>query len=463
VTAPLAPAETQVRVIFPAGMLGAGFPPETIDRGVALGADAIAVDGGSTDSGPYYLGTGTAKTARAAVERDLRILLVAARKADIPLIVTSCGTAGTDSGVDWVADIVRAIAKQERLAFRLATIYSELTQEAMLAALEADRIKPLPPLGPLQPDTLRSCAHIVGLMGHEPIADALAAGAHVVLTGRATDTSSVAAVALRRGLPAGPAWHAAKTVECGGQCSTDPRSGGVLVEIDQDGFTVESLDPHAACTPTSVAAHMIYENVDPFRMREPSGTLDTGDATYVALDDRRVRVESSRFHPAEQHTIKLEGAALAGYETMSFVGIRDPAILRDLPTWLDTLDTVLVERVRALLDLEASAYSIQVRCYGDNAVLGSLEPDVTPPREVGVMLLVRAGEQALATAIAKIANPLLLHLPLPGMDHLPSFAFLTSPAETERGAVYEFTLNHAVDTTSPTELFRTEYSEVTLD
>jgi hypothetical protein len=34
-----------VRILTPSGMLGAGFPPETIDRGLELGADVIAVDG----------------------------------------------------------------------------------------------------------------------------------------------------------------------------------------------------------------------------------------------------------------------------------------------------------------------------------------------------------------------------------------------------------------------------------
>ena len=83
-----------VSVIFPTGMLGGGFPAEGIERGIELGADAIAVDAGSTDSGPYYLGTGTAKTTEAAVERDLHVLLTSARAADIPVVVTSCGTAG---------------------------------------------------------------------------------------------------------------------------------------------------------------------------------------------------------------------------------------------------------------------------------------------------------------------------------------------------------------------------------
>src|SRR4029077_5833476 len=66
---------SEVRVLVPTGMLGAGFPPETIDRGLNLGAHVIAVDGGSTDSGAYYLGTATAKSAEKAVAQDLRVLL----------------------------------------------------------------------------------------------------------------------------------------------------------------------------------------------------------------------------------------------------------------------------------------------------------------------------------------------------------------------------------------------------
>ena len=94
-------------------------------------------------------------------------------------------------------------------------------------------------------------------------------------------------------------------------------------------------------------------------------------------------------------------------------------------------------------------------------MLGPLEQSAGPPREVGVLFKVRAGSQQAATAIAKTANPLLLHLPLPGMDYLPSFAFATSPAEIERGASYEFVLNHVLELDSGTDLFRTELSEVT--
>lgn len=457
-------AAAPVGVIFPTGMLGGGFAREMVRAGIERGATAIAVDGGSTDSGPYYLGSGTPKTTAAALERDLRILLLEARRAEIPLLVGSCGTSGTDGGVDWVAEMARRIAREEGLSFRLACIYSEQSADTVVTALREGRVQPLPPSGPLDEATVRSCSHIVGVMGHEPFVTAMRAGADVILGGRATDTSMVAALALIQGLPPGPAWHAAKTVECAGLCTTTapgaPGTGPVYVVIDAGGFTVLPLDPDAACTPMSVAAHMMYENANPIALREPAGVLDTSAARYLPVDDRTVRVEGSRFH-ALPKTIKLEGSALAGYETLSLVGISDPAVLAQLDTWESTFTGFLRERVEAVLGLPRSDYSFALRRYGWDAVLGPLQKNTAaPPREVGILFKVRAADQATATAIAKLANPALLHLPLPGMTVIPSYAFATSPAEIERGPAYQFVLNHVVDVETGEEMFRTTYADL---
>lgn len=271
-----------IRVLFPVGMLGAGFPPETIARGIELGADIIAVDGGSTDSGPHYLGTATAKTARAAVERDLRVLVSAAHDAGIPLVVGSCGTSGCDAGVDWVYDIVEGICADLTITRNVTRIYAEQDPAHLVELLAQQRIHPLAFADELKPETLQRCRHIVGLMGAGPFADALRDGAEIVLAGRSTDTALTAVLPLLHGLPAGPAWHAAKIAECGGLCTENPRSGGVLVTIDDTGFTVEPLAADARCTTRSVAAHMLYENADPFHLREPAGTLDAGGAVYTA-------------------------------------------------------------------------------------------------------------------------------------------------------------------------------------
>jgi hypothetical protein len=453
----------RVRIMTPSGMLGAGWDEATIQRGLELGVDVITIDGGSTDSGPHYLGSSTPKTTAKAVARDLRSLLRAAASADVPLIIGSCGTSGTDSGVDWVAGIAAEVMAEEGLDLKVARIYSEQNALDLKEHLNAGRIHPLPPLGELLAETLESCTHIVGMMGHEPIVEALEAGAQVVLGGRATDTAVAAAYPLMKGMPAGPTWHAAKIVECGGQATSNPRTGGVYTTIDAGGFTIEPLDPDSSCTPILVAAHMLYETVNPFQMREPDGTLDVREATYVALDDRTVRVEGSLFHVADQHTIKLEGARTTGYETMSFTAIRDPLILADIEGWADLLRMVLTHRVEQTLELAPDEYAFDLRLYGHNAVLHDLEPESGPPREVGVMLLVNAVDQVTATAVAKVANPLMLHLPTPDMDYLPSLAFPTSPAEFERGAAYEFVLNHVVDSITPTAMFRIEHGDTSND
>lgn len=454
-----------VRVLVPVGMLGGGIPAGTVERGIALGADVIAVDAGSTDSGPHSLGTGTPKTARAAVARDLATLIKAAAGAGIPLIVGSCGTSGTDAGVEWVRGIAHEIAQDEGLILRVACLYSEQQVNDLEALRAAGRIRPLEPAAPLSAETLTRCSHVVGLMGHEPIAAALADGIDIVLAGRATDTALIAAVPLMRGMPAGPVWHAAKIAECGGLCTTDPRSGGVLVTFDATGFDIEPLAPSAACTPRSVAAHMMYENADPFRMREPAGTLDASQATYTAIDERRVRVEGSLFEAAAQHTIKLEGAAPAGYQTMLLSGIRDPYVLAHLDEWCDRVLEHLNGQVTELFGLAAGDYDLQIRRYGHDAVLGAAEPGTAgrgaaPPREVGIVFLATAADQATATQLAKFANPVLLHAPLEGQQSLPSFAFLSSPAETERGLMHEFVLQHAVDVAQPCDLVRTSYGKL---
>lgn len=449
----------EAKIIVPAGMLGAGFTAEQLDRGISLGAHAIAIDAGSTDSGPAYLGRAMPKMPPEAVAADLRLMLTKGSAAGIPVLIGSAGTSGTDHGVDWVAAMVEDIAAEEELSLRLARIYSEQSIEVLKERLAAGRTAPLQPAAPLTEELLDRCDRIVGLLGAEPFIEALDAGADVIVAGRATDTAVIAAAALRRGCLPGPTWHAAKTAECGGQCTSNPRGGGVLVAIDDDGFTVDPLDLTSSCTPLSVAAHMLYENADPNTMREPTGTLDVTEAVYTQVDARRVQVTGSRFRP-EPSTMKLEGAGLVGYQSLAIAGIREPAILAEIDVWAKGLRDFVAAKASALMGLDDHDCRIEVRCYGWNAVLGDRDPDPRPPREVGAMLCVTAPDQQTATRVVKLANPYLLHMPLPHMEHLPSFAFMASPAEIERGPLYEFLLNHVIELDSPTDLSRTVVTEV---
>jgi len=87
------------RVLSPTAILGYGFPEASFYNGMQKKPHLIAVDAGSTDPGPYYLGAGKSFTARAAVKRDLTYMLRAAVEQSIPLIVGTAGGSGARAHV----------------------------------------------------------------------------------------------------------------------------------------------------------------------------------------------------------------------------------------------------------------------------------------------------------------------------------------------------------------------------
>ena len=155
------------------GMLGSGFRAESLDKAISLGARMIGCDAGSTDPGPGPLATGICMFSAAAVKRDTEIMMTRARKAGIPLIIGSAGTSGSDAGLAWMVDIVHEIAREQDLHFKLAVIHSELSPEVVRRHLRDGRARALPPSAPLSDADIDAATHIVGMMGVEPIQQAL--------------------------------------------------------------------------------------------------------------------------------------------------------------------------------------------------------------------------------------------------------------------------------------------------
>jgi hypothetical protein len=450
-----------VNVLVPVGSLGAGVREDEVQYGLAAGAHVIASDAGSTDSGAAYLALGISKYNREAVKRDLRILMAAQAEARIPLVIGSCGQSGGDMGLEWTRDIAIEVAKELDLTPLIAVIYSEQAREVLKAKNAQGKIRPLLPHGPLTDATIDQCDHIVASMGPEPYTAALESGADIVLGGRTSDPAVLAAVPLSRGKAAGVAWHAGKVGECGAQCTVNPAKGkGVLMRIGNDSFEVEPLNAQNHCSTHSVSAHMLYENSDPFRLPEPGGVLDVTAARYEQVNERTVRVTGARWEPMP-YTMKLEGAAAGPFQTIMLIGIEDPEVLAQLDLFHDHLHAALCQRVAGTLGDEAGDYHISLRMYGWNAVSGRpVPPGTPPPREVGVLCVVTAATQSLATRIAKACNPYFFHFPVKQGIELPSYGFAFSPADIERGRVYEFKLNHIIYTDDPLELVRTDWVDL---
>ena len=84
----------EMRILSPTAILGYGFPEESFREGMKKKPHIIAVDAGSTDPGPYYLGAGVSFTDRNAVKRDLAIMIPEGLKAGIPVIIGTAGGSG---------------------------------------------------------------------------------------------------------------------------------------------------------------------------------------------------------------------------------------------------------------------------------------------------------------------------------------------------------------------------------
>jgi len=447
------------RVLVPSGVLGLGFDRKALARGVALKPDIIAIDGGSTDSGPWSLGAAQSKYARAATKSEWRTLMQARAEAGVPLVIGTAGTCGADATVDWMYAITAELAAELGQKLTVARLYSQQPARRVVQALEEGRVTPLTPAPEIDAEALRAMTNIVALGGVEQVQAALATGADIVICGRVTDTATIAALPLARGEAAGGAWHGAKIAECGALCSTNPTSGVIMVDFDEKGFTVEAMADSALCTPHSVSAHMLYENSDPFQLYEPGGHLDVRGARYAALDVRRVRVEGSNWVPGP-YTVKLEGARAAGYQTTILAVLRQPHYVANAQAWADKLHAFLTAQITERMGLTPPDYTLEFRLIGVNAALGGLENRNGQPAEVGVLGIVTAATQAIAAEIGKLINPFVLHYPLTEDEELPTFAFPYSPATTDRGPLYEFALNHVMALDDPMSAFRLTVSEV---
>jgi hypothetical protein len=444
-------AGERLRVLSASGQLGFGIVQASFERGLQRKPHFIGCDMGSIDPGPYYLGSGQMAAPRAMVMRDLDLVLCGARALDVPLIIGSAGTAGARPHLEATLALLREVAQARGLSFRVATVSSDVPVAQLLAALSEGRLRPLDDQSggsaPL-PDAeqLQSCRHIVAQCGSHTFMQALRQMPDVLIAGRACDTAIFAALPLMLGYPAGLALHMAKIVECTSLCCEPGGRDAMLAELGPDDFILESMSPALRATPSSVAAHALYEQADPWRVEEPEGTLELTQARYDALDERRTRVSGARFHPRAQPTLKVEGAARVGARAVLLAGVADPNFIERLPQALSDVQA----RVHQLV---AGDWQMVPHVYGQGAVR-PLPPAHRSAHEVGLVLEFLAEDLELARTAAAVFKQNLLHFGYPGrLTTGGNLAFAFTPSEVDAHESYRFRLYHLLEGADPDQVF----------
>lgn len=439
-----------IRILGASGQLGYGIPTPALQEGLRRKPDLMGCDMGSTDIGPHYLGSGSMAVSREGAKRDLRKVLKAARSLDIPLIVGSAGSAGAAPHLAQTVEIVREIAAEEGLSFKLATISADIDLETALSALRAGQIRPMEGMVPLTEDAITGSSHLVAQMGLEMIQGALLDGAEVIIAGRACDTGIFAALPILLGFPEGLSIHLAKIVECASLCCVPGGRDTILATLDDDGFELESMNSARAATPTSVAAHSLYEQSDPFSIHEPSGRVDLSDVTYTAMDARRTRVSGARFERAAKQAIKLEGAKLAGERAILLCANADPRFIERRDAIFEGLDA-LVESL--VCEDRPKDYRLFFHHYGLNGVMPSSAP-ASLPTEIGIVAECIAPDADRAMDVLRTTKQYLLHYGYEGrLSTAGNLAFPFTPPEIRIGPAYEFSVYHLMDIVRQEDVF----------
>ncbi|WP_273326946.1 acyclic terpene utilization AtuA family protein [Vallitalea guaymasensis] len=449
----------ELRVLSPTAILGYGFPMESFEEGMKRKPHVIAVDAGSTDPGPYYLGAGISFTDESAVKRDLEIMIKAARENGIPVIVGTAGGSGGEPHLQEVVEIVKSIGENNGLAFKMAVIHAEIEKEYVINKLLDGKVKPLHPVPELTLEELEKTERIVGQMGLEPIIKALEEGAEVIIAGRAYDPTVFAALAVKDGFDAGLALHMGKILECASIAAT-PGSGSdcMFGYLGEDNFRLEPLNPIRKCTTLSVAAHTLYEKTNPYILPGPGGILDLQDTKFHQETDNIVKVTGSKFVPSDVYTVKLEGTKKVGYRTVSIAGTRDSIMISQIESIIQEVR----DRVKDNFKNADYKYHLDFKVYGRDAVMGSLEPkkEITS-HEIGIVIEAVADTQKIANTICSFARSTMLHYGYDGrISTAGNLAFPYSPSDFKAGEVYEFSIYHIVEVDDPYELFKIDYVNV---
>ena len=439
----------ELKVLSPTAILGYGFPEQSFKEGMRRHPDVIACDAGSTDPGPYYLGAGYSFTDNNAVKRDLSIMIPAALEEGIPLMIGTAGGCGARPHVELTVDIIREIAREQHLHFKMAVIDAEFEKDFIKEELRKGNVTPLGPAPELTEESVDECIHIVGQMGEEPYIKALEMGAQVILAGRSYDPCEFSALAISKGFPKALAIHMGKILECAAITAL-PGSGSdcMLGTLRKDSFVVEPLNPERKCTTLSVAAHSLYEKSNPYELPGPGGAIDLHKTTFTQLSESHVEVRGTEFVPTEDYYVKLEGVRRVGYRTISPAATHDPVMISQIDEVIRGVRSRVEDNFKMK---DRQDIWLDFKVYGKKGVMHMFpETPESSSDELLIIIEAVAPTQEEANTLCSFARSTMLHYGYEGrISTAGNLAFPFSPSDCHMGEVFEFNVYHLLRVADP--------------
>ncbi|MBQ2696026.1 MAG: acyclic terpene utilization AtuA family protein [Clostridia bacterium] len=437
-----------MKIVALNGLLGYGYSEEALQQAFSEKVDYLGVDAGSTDPGPYYLGSGKSFTDRGAVKRDLLLALPKALEHKAPFIIGTAGGAGSQEHVAWLKEILLEIAREQKLSFKLGTVLSDVSTEYVLTKFDSGNIIDMSSEFPASRQSIEESSRIVSQIGIAPIIELLKKKVDVILCGRACDTAIYAAPCIYEGYSEGLAFHMAKIMECGAMCSEPVAAADVMQAYMYDAyFELRPANPLRRCTVDRVAAHTLYEQSNPYLIFEPDGVCDLTNSKFEQVDERTVRVTGSEFKEAEEKTLKLEGVKCSGFRTICPATIFDPDTIKNIDTITKTVTDFVKENTKNTLPEDS--YSVNFKISGG------------AESSMGIIMDIVGKTQEIADTVCALVRSRMLHCDYEGRKSTAgNLAFPFSPSDIHVGPVYEFSVFHLAKVDSLLETAKITVEEV---
>ncbi len=322
------------------------------------------------------------------------------------------------------AAAVRAVAG--RMGLGAAVRIGVVTGDDLLPGIDAmidagqefgniDTGEPISSIRPM----LRSANAYIGC---SPVAEALAGGANIVITGRVSDPGLTLGALVHEFGWSMDEWDlmAAGTIaghilECGaqstgGNLSLDWRRvlrldevGFPIVEVSADGTFVVTKHPGTGgvVDRSSVTEQLIYEIGDPTRYHTPDVVADFTGLVLSGAGRNRIRVSGAR-GTARPAKLKVSTAFFHGWKAAGTM----------LYAWPDAFDKArAADRIvrRRIAKLELPLDRIHTEYIGVDAAHGAVSPEPTcDPAEVMLRIAVRGRDRAAVDRFAREMAPLVL-------------------------------------------------------
>ena len=276
------------------------------------------------------------------------------------------------------------------------------------------------PLSTIRPRVLSANAYI----GAFPLAEALATGAHVVISGRCTDTALALAPMIQRFGWGAQEWDklaagtiAGHIVECGAQCTggnsqVDWRNiadmaniGYPIVEAEQDGSFTITKHPGTGGRVHSdvVKEQLLYELGDPRNYITPDCVADFTSIRLTDTGPDRVRVSGIRGGPRPA-ALKVSISYINGWKAVGTLVYSWPQALEKA----QAADAIVRQR---LAGLGLQFDEIYTEFLGVNACHGPVAAPPADPPEVQLRIGVRGQNQRAVERFTRELIPLVLNGP----------------------------------------------------